>query len=494
MRSRWPILLLLLCTSPLLAQKETPDIDSLKKKLLKPKNDTDRAFLMDGIAKEYFNVNLDSSVSYGTRALALARKTNVAEYQVDALNSLGVATRRKGDYKKALEFHNEGLKICRDKKLHSFYFMNVYSAICLVHTEQGNYAGAIEYGYNALLESEKGKDTLNQAITNNNLADIYFNMEQYPKALIHYKKALVISKQLKNLYGEGLLSGNIGSVYFSQGKLDSSKVFFETALDISRKVQDVFGEGTNLMNLGNYYEKKGQIKEAIGYYEKGEVIFRENQLDPELAVAYTNLASCYLKLRDPVKAKEFGHRSLAYAEKINSYPDKESAHHTLNEVYEAMHDTKLAYHHYREYVAARDSTANQANRKALFKSELLYEYTKKRDADSLSKIIDDKMQAEKLHQEELRTHTQRKFKYAALGGCALLLILVVFIFKGYRDKQKANRIISAQKEEVELQKTIIEEKQKEILDSIHYAKRIQTSLLPSEKYLERALSQFKRKK
>lgn len=31
----------------------------------------------------------------------------------------------------------------------------------------------------------------------------------------------------------------------------------------------------------------------------------------------------------------------------------------------------------------------------------------------------------------------------------------------------------------------VEEKQKEILDSIHYAKRIQTALLTSEKYIEK---------
>ena len=37
---------------------------------------------------------------------------------------------------------------------------------------------------------------------------------------------------------------------------------------------------------------------------------------------------------------------------------------------------------------------------------------------------------------------------------------------------------------------MIEEKQKEILDSIHYAKRIQTALLTSEKYIERNLNKL----
>jgi hypothetical protein len=38
------------------------------------------------------------------------------------------------------------------------------------------------------------------------------------------------------------------------------------------------------------------------------------------------------------------------------------------------------------------------------------------------------------------------------------------------------------------QKLLVEEKPKEILDSIRYAKRIQTSLLSNEKYIHRSLN------
>ena len=47
-----------------------------------------------------------------------------------------------------------------------------------------------------------------------------------------------------------------------------------------------------------------------------------------------------------------------------------------------------------------------------------------------------------------------------------------------------------QKEEVELKNLIIEEKQKEILDSIHYAKRIQFALLPSVIYIQKSLKRL----
>ena len=55
------------------------------------------------------------------------------------------------------------------------------------------------------------------------------------------------------------------------------------------------------------------------------------------------------------------------------------------------------------------------------------------------------------------------------------------------------QLLRAKEDLISLQKEIIEVKQKEILDSIHYAKRIQTTLLPSNKYIERHLDKLAQK-
>jgi hypothetical protein len=50
-----------------------------------------------------------------------------------------------------------------------------------------------------------------------------------------------------------------------------------------------------------------------------------------------------------------------------------------------------------------------------------------------------------------------------------------------------------QSHQIEIEKLVVEEKNKEILDSIHYSKRIQNALLPSEKYIERNLNRLNKK-
>jgi len=490
---RYGLLLLLLPAIFLQAQKETRTIDSLKQLLKTPKNDSNLSYLLDVLAKEYAEAVTDSSIRYAQLSLDVARKIKLVQYQVDALNTLGIATRKKGAYREALRMHQEALDLIRKHKIEGYYLNSVYTALCLTHTEQGNFTAALEYGFKSLHIAEMEKDTLNQAITSTNIANIYFNIKQYPKALFHYKKALLLATQAGNLYGQGLLTGNIGSVYYEAENLDSAKLFYDRSLTIAKQVHDVFGEGYNYQNIGSYYQKKGMNKEALAYFEKGEKIFLENGMDPDLGVAYYNMATSYLDLKNYALSKQYAEKSLALAEKINSYPQRQSAHLALKNVNEKLNNVSAAYYHYQQYVAARDSIFNQENRKAHFKAELEYEYTKKHDVDSLNQVVATRLQQEQLHQEQLRTQTQRKFTYAAMASCALLLVLLIFIFKGYRDKKIANQIISEQKLQTELQKTIIEEKQKEILDSIHYAKRIQESLLPSEKYLTRVLEKIKNK-
>ncbi len=74
----------------------------------------------------------------------------------------------------------------------------------------------------------------------------------------------------------------------------------------------------------------------------------------------------------------------------------------------------------------------------------------------------------------------------------LFLILIPVSLSIFAIWSHTNTIQKA-KETIVMQKEIIEEKNKDITDSIRYAKRIQESLLPTEKYIEKTLSRLKKK-
>ena len=108
---------------------------------------------------------------------------------------------------------------------------------------------------------------------------------------------------------------------------------------------------------------------------------------------------------------------------------------------------------------------------------------------SQSKLI--KLEEEnikKLKQREIDLANQQKeseksiknLSFILLGAAALHIAIVIFFLQKVR---KSEKLITIQKDQVEVQKQLIEEKHKEITDSINYAERIQRSFLASETML-----------
>lgn len=76
--------------------------------------------------------------------------------------------------------------------------------------------------------------------------------------------------------------------------------------------------------------------------------------------------------------------------------------------------------------------------------------------------------------------------YLLTGIFGLAVFFVIMNLVMYFVMEQAEEIAAAKKE-AEEQKVMVEEKQKEILDSIKYARRIQFALLPSDKQVERQI-------
>ncbi len=92
---------------------------------------------------------------------------------------------------------------------------------------------------------------------------------------------------------------------------------------------------------------------------------------------------------------------------------------------------------------------------------------------------------------------QRMLLYFAIVALVLVSGLVYYIYRGYKIKKEANirleeknRQISRQKDDIEKQRDLIAYQKKHITDSIEYAKRIQTALLPSLELFSDELDHF----
>jgi serine phosphatase RsbU (regulator of sigma subunit) len=90
---------------------------------------------------------------------------------------------------------------------------------------------------------------------------------------------------------------------------------------------------------------------------------------------------------------------------------------------------------------------------------------------------------------EMEAANQRKIVYLFAGGSLLLVFFLFSLYHGYRQKKKANEEILQQKKIIEHQKEIVEERNKEVTDSINYAKRLQEAILPPVPFIKEFLPQ-----
>jgi hypothetical protein len=106
--------------------------------------------------------------------------------------------------------------------------------------------------------------------------------------------------------------------------------------------------------------------------------------------------------------------------------------------------------------------------------------------------FDSRQAAEKaeLEKKELIAETERKKQkiifWVICGICLTIGIIAIMMFRSVRNAKKQQKLIEEQKQ-------LVEEKQLAILDSMHYAERIQKSLLPTDRYIARNMERLKKK-
>jgi serine phosphatase RsbU (regulator of sigma subunit) len=172
--------------------------------------------------------------------------------------------------------------------------------------------------------------------------------------------------------------------------------------------------------------------------------------------------------KDKALAKlAIGHlkNALESSEKAGDIMNVMMANSCLSEVYQNEGMYEVANKYLNRFVSLKDTILRQENKQVAEELATKYESDLK-DAENNS------LKTEAVLREEVISKKSTTINVMIIGS-ALLLGLIVLVFIS---RQKINKA----KQLTEKQKLIIEEKNKEITDSINYAKRLQNTMLPGE--------------
>jgi serine phosphatase RsbU (regulator of sigma subunit) len=313
------------------------------------------------------------------------------------------------------------------------------------------------------------KDSVDAAGAYYGMAEIYFsrNYTNYSVTTAHKyitKAQNAFSqqtkKQLTSLSKAGVDQQKISSL---AQKIDD-ELF---SITVSKNTQQDYDEFIRLYPLNRNIDQAKELRAQLSFYDAStgnseEAINKFIKSNPggkdiAQAVKLRNLVAFQnAKAANTVKALE---DFIAKYPDASEIPDAKAALATLQFSEAKKANTVEAYDNF----LAKFPESDEFTEATTLRNQLAYiqllEQEKAKDNAVIQKGIE---QAE----------SQRFRINISIALFIVTLLGAVLLYRGYKIKQRANI-------EITLQKEIIEEKNKEIVDSINYAQRIQQSLLPS---------------
>jgi serine phosphatase RsbU (regulator of sigma subunit) len=388
------------------------------------------------------------------------------------IGNIGIEYYSLSDFNKSLEYYLLATKLDRDiKNINGI--LRHYSNIGNVYLRMADYPRAMSYYYLAIKEAEKSGDVKTQTVNYSNLGVVFQDLDEYDNALYFYFKAFKLAEDQGNMVTQAIQLGNIGIIYHAMGDNQKALKYYFKALHIHQKVGNKDGIARHLTNIGVIYSELGDHSKAINYHMKSLKITKEIGDIRSEAINLGAMGIIYFKQKKYEKSETYLLTANNKLKEIGLIYERCEYSLCLSKLYEERGDYENSLMFFKKYNSLKDSLNNEENQKAVAKQQAKYEYEKQ-------KALDDAEHEKQLAIEQEAKEKQKIITYSTAGGLALVALFLVFVF---------NRLQVTKKQKVVIQEAHykLEEKNNEILDSIAYAKRIQTAILPPSKLVKEYL-------
>lgn len=344
--------------------------------------------------------------------------------------------------------------------------------ISYLYNLTGDYSKSFTYCLNAnSIASSYSLKSL-EGYCQNLMGRLYYLLSDENSAMSFYDKALKngIAEKDNRLIAESM--SYIAIVWRNRDSLSLSLKMQLEALELRVSVNNESDCALSYFNIGILYSYRMKNDSAIYWLTKAESIWIKNNDYFNLAECYNYLGKAYLKLNDISLAENYFMKSLDIALKVRAKKMIRYNYYDLAMINYKKGDNKKAIDQILLYTLYKDSVVQD---QGLLEITHLQAQSMKEKNENAIKLLN--------KENELKASQLAKNRiviWTVAIGLLLVLLLSIFIFRSLRITLK--------------QKKIIQDKNKDITNSIYYAKRIQQSQLPTEKYIEKELKRLKNPK
>ncbi|SFW24405.1 tetratricopeptide repeat-containing sensor histidine kinase [Cellulophaga fucicola] len=226
----------------------------------------------------YINDLYVESILEHQKATELFAKQKDTYNKTRSLITLSAANLRLKNIEKAQEFALEALQnanLLEDKRL----LAKANNQLFQLHFSLEDYPKAMEYIKKADRIFVDQKDTTSIIAIKGNIASIYLKLKEYNKALQTYQEALQLGQNSKSPQTIVSILNNIGYTYIETEKYATAATFLEGAIKLNQNIGAI--NGAPYKGLGYAYFVNNDFETAKLYYNEAFTIYQQNKNIPE---------------------------------------------------------------------------------------------------------------------------------------------------------------------------------------------------------------------
>jgi len=468
------------------------DLDSLEHLLTIAPHDTDRSRLLMLLSHEYVLLHEDEkAIDRTTQVIELAKHTTdpsevrikLRKAAASAHVNLGTVLEGRGEHAAALDHLYQALRI-RETLGRPLDRAVIYMAMANIYDRQGNSLKAFDNYQKCLDAMLASGDKRNIGYVYENLGTYYSNQEELDKSLDNYTKGLAYLKEVGDESAIALAYGNLGRVQRKRKEYDKSLEYLEESQQMFSELDDQAGLNISCNALGQLYlemstggnmtPKDGSeivlqptlLDAAEQYLQRSLALAREQGNNNYVLYDLAELGDVARLRDDTEQAVKYYEEALGLAGRMKMASSLPDIYRSLSSIHERKGRLREALRYHRLFAQAEDSVFDKDKQKQLGRLEAKIEYDREATIAKQERERADALLNARLEKQTLQRN-------GLIGGFGLMLLLAVMSYRSYRNKQRAHT-------EVQYQKALVEEKNKDITDSIRYARRIQEAILPSD--------------
>ena len=293
--------------------------------------------------------NFKKAMEYHQNHLSLSKTLGDKAGEGTAYGNLGIISQCIGDFKQAIDYHSRRLSIAKDIGDKAYEGL-VLCHLGIAYFSVGNFREAIERHKQQLKIAKDVGDRTLEGYAYSNLGKVNLALSNFKQAIEFHNQHLSISKQLGDKTGEGNAYGNLGNAFQCLGDFKHAIAYYNLLLISSQELGDRAREGSTYGNLGNSYVSLGDLKQAMEYHRKHLNIAKEvGDRDGE-GSAYGNLGNACCLLGDFKQAIEYIKLRLSFAKETGNKSAEGRSYGSLGNAYESLGDFKQAIEYHKKHL------------------------------------------------------------------------------------------------------------------------------------------------